>query len=166
MKQLKTTVFLFMTFFALSFAAQAQGKLAHVNTQEIIEALPETIAADNQLKKMEETYRKDIQASATEYQKKLELYQGEAESQPKEVNERRAQELADAEARIREAQQSAAQEIQKKRSDLFAPIRDKVMAAIQKVAANLGYDYVIDVQALIVAKGKDISPEVKKELGL
>lgn len=69
MKQLKTTVFLFMTFFVMGLTAQAQSKLAHVNTQEIIEALPETIAADNQLKKMEETYRKDIQASATEYSK-------------------------------------------------------------------------------------------------
>lgn len=166
MKQLKTTVFLFMTFFVMGLTAQAQSKLAHVNTQEIIEALPETIAADNQLKKMEETYRKDIQASATEYSKKLELYQNEAESQPREVNERRANELAEAEGRIREAQQTAAQEIQKKRADLFAPIRDKVMAAIQKVAKNLGYDYVMDVQALIVATGKDISPEVKKELGL
>ncbi|WP_431111565.1 OmpH family outer membrane protein, partial [Winogradskyella poriferorum] len=41
-------------------------------------------------------------------------------------------------------------------------------AAIEKVAAAQGFDYVIDATpglSLIVAKGKDLLPDVKKELG-
>ena len=72
------------------------------------------------------------------------------------------------EKNIGEAQQNAQQELQKKQAELFAPISEKAKAAIEKVAAAQGFDYVIDAQAgggLIVAKGKDLLPEVKKELG-
>ena len=51
---------------------------------------------------------------------------------------------------------------------MFAPISEKAKAAIEKVAAAQGFDYVIDAQAgggLIVAKGKDLLPDVKKQLG-
>ncbi|MBU2525829.1 MAG: OmpH family outer membrane protein [Bacteroidetes bacterium] len=166
MKQLKTTLLVIVATVALSSFGYAQGKIAHINTQEIIQALPDAIAANKQLEKLEETYRKDIQASATEYQKKLELYESEAETQPKEVNQRRATELAETEARIRDAQQSASQDLQKKRSDLYAPIMEKVRTTIQTVAKQLGYEYVLDVTTLIVADGKDLSPEVKKALGI
>ena len=50
----------------------------------------------------------------------------------------------------------------------MGPITEKAKAAIEKVAASQGIDYVIDASpggGLIVAKGKDLLPEVKKELG-
>ena len=44
---------------------------------------------------------------------------------------------------------------------------DKAQAAINQVAADLGFDYVRDStqgQGLIVASGKDLMEEVKKKL--
>ena len=60
------------------------------------------------------------------------------------------------------------QEMQKKQAELFAPITEKAKAAIEKVAAAQGFDYVMDASqggGLIVARGKDLLPEVKQELG-
>lgn len=166
MKHFKTSLIVLLVTVGLSSMSYAQSKLAHINTQELIKVLPEAIEANKQLEKLEQTYTKDIQSSYVEYQKKLEQYQKEAETQPKEVNERRATEMAEAENRIREAQESAAKELQQKRSDLYGPIMEKVRAAIQKVSKQLGYEYVLDASTLIVADGKNLLPEVKKELGI
>ena len=60
------------------------------------------------------------------------------------------------------------QAMQQKQQELFAPISEKAKAAIEKVAAAQGFDYVIDASpglSLIVAKGKDLLPAVKQELG-
>ena len=48
------------------------------------------------------------------------------------------------------------------------PLVDKAKAAIEKVSNDLGYEYVLDSSAggsVIIAKGKDIMTEVKRELG-
>ena len=77
-------------------------------------------------------------------------------------------ELQGFEKNIGEAQQTAQQELQKKQGELLGPITEKAKKAIESVAAAQGIDYVMDAtqgSGLIVAKGKDILPEVKKQLG-
>jgi len=103
-----------------------------------------------------------------ELKNKYTQYSNESASKSDEENQKRAQELQGFEKSIGEAQQAAQQELQKKQAELFAPISEKAKAAIEKVAAAQGFDYVIDAQAggpVIVAKGKDLLSEVKQELG-
>ena len=146
----------------------AQSKVAHINVQELLGAMPEMITANAELKKLQETYRSDIEGSMKALQNKLTQYQNEASAKSKEENDKRALELQQFEKNIQEAEASAMQELQKKQAELFAPITERAKAAIEKVAADLGFDYVIDATqggGLIVSKGKDLLPEVKKELG-
>lgn len=155
-------------FVAATGFVSAQSKVAHINVQQLLSDMPEMKAAQAELKKLQETYRADIQSSMTELQNKYTQYQNEATSKTREENEQRAVELQGFEKNIQEAEQAAMQEMQKKQQELFAPISDKAKAAIEKVAAAQGFDYVIDASpglSLIVAKGKDLLPEVKKELG-
>lgn len=63
-------------------------------------------------------------------------------------------------------QQDAQQQMQKKQSDLITPIQDKAVAAIQKVARAQGFQYVMDRAGLILAEGKNLMADVKKELGI
>ena len=146
----------------------AQSKVAHIDVQELLGAMPEMKSAQAELKKLQETYRADLESSMTELKNKLTQYQNEASSISKEENEKRALELQGFERNIQEAEASAMQEMQKKQAELFAPITEKAKVAIEKVAAAQGFDYVIDASqggGLIVAKGKDLLPEVKQELG-
>ena len=146
----------------------AQSKVAHINVQELLGAMPEMKSAQAELKKLQETYRADLESSMTELKNKLTQYQNEASSISKEENEKRALELQGFERNIQEAEASAMQEMQKKQAELFAPSTEKAKVAIEKVAAAQGFDYVIDASqggGLIVAKGKDLLPEVKQELG-
>ncbi|MEO0570749.1 MAG: OmpH family outer membrane protein [Bacteroidota bacterium] len=146
----------------------AQSKTAHINVQELLAAMPEMQAAQSELKKLQETYRADLESSMTELQNKLTQYQNEAATISKEENEKRALELQGFEKNIQEARNAAMQEMQKKEAELYAPITEKAKAAIEKVAAAQGFDYVVDASpggGVIVAKGKDLLPEVKQELG-
>ncbi|MER3318851.1 OmpH family outer membrane protein [Flagellimonas lutimaris] len=168
MKNVKRIAVALVLFVAATGFVNAQSKVAHINVQQLLSEMPEMKAAQAELKKLQETYRADIQSSMTELQNKYTQYQNEATSKTREENEQRAVELQGFEKNIQEAEQAAMQEMQKKQQELFAPISDKAKAAIEKVAAAQGFDYVIDASpglSLIVAKGKDLLPEVKQELG-
>ncbi len=168
MKHLKKIAVAVVLFVATTSFVNAQSKVAHINVQELLSAMPEMKSAEAELKKLQETYKADIEGSVTEFRNKATLYQNEAPSKSKEENEKRALELQGYEKNIGQAQQVAQQELQKRQAELFAPISDKAKAAIEKVAAALGYDYVLDATqgaGVIVSNGKDILPEVKKELG-
>ncbi len=168
MKNVKKIAVALVLFVAATGFVNAQSKVAHINVQQLLSEMPEMKAAQAELKKLEETYTADIEESFKEFQNKATLYQNESASKTREENEKRALELQGHERNIQEARQAALQEMQKKQQELFAPISEKAMKAIEKVAAAQGHDYVIDASpglGLIVAKGKDLLPEVKQELG-
>ena len=70
---------------------------------------------------------------------------------------------------IEQYQGQAQQELQKKEQDLFKPIYDEVKTAIEKVGKAQGFQYVLDSRegqgTLLLADGKDLLADVKKELG-
>ena len=168
MKNVKKIVVAMLLFVTVTSFVNAQSKVAHINVTELLQQMPEMIAAQAELKKLQETYRADLQGSMTEFQNKATLYQNESTAKSREENEKRALELQEIQKNIEGAEQAAMQEMQKKQQELFSPISDKAKAAIEKVAAAQGFDYVMDSTqggGLIVAKGKDLLPEVKVELG-
>jgi outer membrane protein len=168
MKQLKKVAVAVVLFIAATSFVQAQSKIAHINVTELLSQMPEMKAAQAELRKLEETYRADIQSSLDELKNKLTQYNNEASSMSQEENQKRALELQGFERNIGEAQQAAQQELAQKQSELFEPISKKAKEAIEKVAATQGYDYVVDASpgaGVIVAKGKDLLPDVKQQLG-
>lgn len=164
MKQLKTLLLAAILFASTSAFVQAQSKVAHINTQELIEAMPEMKSARAELEKLAKTYEADLQAMTTEIQTKAKRYDAESGAQTQEENAKRMQEIQQDEQSIRQYNATAQQDLAKKEGELMKPIREKALAAITKVANDLGFDYVLDKSTLIVAQGKDILAEVKKEL--
>ena len=168
MKHVKKVAVAIILFIAATSFVNAQSKVAHINVSNLLSEMPEMLAAQAELKKLQETYRADIESSMTELQNKVTQYQSEASAKSREENEKRALELQGFEKNIGEARQVAQQEYAKKQAELFEPISKKAMAAIEKVAAAEGFDYVMDATqggGLIVAKGKDLLAAVKQELG-
>jgi outer membrane protein len=168
MKQFKSLVIAtLLVVGAVSFSG-AQSKIAHINTQELIEAMPEMQSAQSEIEKLGKTYEAEIQATLTELQNKAKQYQAEAEAQTQEENEKRAVEIDGMRQGIAQYQQQAQQDLEKKKFELLKPITDKAKAAIQKVARAQGFEYVLDSTqggGVIVADGKDLMEDVKKELG-
>jgi outer membrane protein len=166
MKHLKTLFFATVLVFGATSLTNAQGKVAHINTQEVIAAMPETKAAQAEVDKAGKTYEAEIAASIKELQNKAKQYESESAGQTDEENAKRFQEIEAMKQSISQYQQQAQQNIQKQEFDLLKPIREKAQAAVKKVATALGFDYILDLQSLVVANGKDITSDVKKELGV
>lgn len=169
MKQFRTLfIALALTLGATAFT-NAQSKVAHIATQELVESMPAYKDAMSQLQKLEKTYDAEIKDMLTEAQNTMQRYQSEAETVTEEENSKRASELQATERRIQEHSQRARQELKKKENDLIRPVIEKAREAIQKVARAQGYDYVLDSSTgtgVILADGKDLMSEVKSELGM
>ena len=192
-KMKKIKILLLILCMTFSFASNAQSKVAHINSTELVSSMPEMEEAKAELEKLAKTYENDIQTMAAELQSKVKQYDTEAKNplnfaegfdaidpvtkqyinpklmaQTDEENARRLQEVQGMEQSIRQYQSQAQQELQKKEFDLIKPISEKAQAAIIKVAKAQGFDYVLDStggQGVILADGKDLLEDVKKELG-
>jgi outer membrane protein len=168
MKHLKNLLLTSAIILVCSFNAQAQSKVAHINTQELVESMPEMKSAKSELEKLAKTYETDIQAMATELQNKIKQYDAESSTKTDEENGKRLQEVQSMEQSIRQYQAQAQQDLQKKELDLLKPITEKAKNAILKVGNAQGFDYILDSsqgQGVIMANGKDLLTDVKSELG-
>ena len=168
MKHLKNLLLTSAIILVCSFNALAQSKVAHINTQELVESMPEMKSAKSELEKLAKTYETDIQAMATELQNKIKQYDAESSTKTDEENGKRLQEVQSMEQSIRQYQAQAQQDLQKKELDLLRPITEKAKNAILKVGNAQGFDYILDSsqgQGVIMANGKDLLSDVKSELG-
>ncbi len=168
MKQFKTLLFAAVLFIGAVSFSQAQSKVAHINTQDLVSAMPEMKAAQSQMEQLGKTYEAEIKELATALQNKMKVYDAEAATQTDKENAKRVQEVQSMENNIRQYQGNAQKDMQQKELDLLKPITEKAKAAILKVARAQGFDYVLDSSqggGVIMSDGKDLLADVKTDLG-
>ncbi len=167
MKSINT--FLFTLAIAIGFmtSMDAQSKIAHIDTQAFIEAMPAYQDAMKQLKQIEQTYQAEIDDLLKEAQQKNERYKAEAPTKTDEENQVRMQELNEMQNSIMEYNQTATRDVQKKREELMRPVLEKARNIIQKVARDKGYDYVLDStvgSGVLLADGYNLLDDAKAQL--
>ncbi|WP_290699082.1 OmpH family outer membrane protein [Lacinutrix sp.] len=168
MKQIKTLLIAAVLFFGATSFTDAQSKIAHINTTELIQAMPAMKVAQADMERVGKTYQSDIEAMKQELKTKTERFEAEAGTKTQEENEKRYVEVQTDQQAIQQYAANAQQQLQKKEVELLKPITEKAKAAILKVAKAQGYDYVLDSTqggGVIMAEGKDLLMDVKKELG-
>ncbi len=146
--------------------AQAQTKVAHINTDLLLSLMPETKALNADLEKLGKTYETELKAEQDKLTAKLKKYEAEVNSQTDEVNQQRGAEVQQDQQNLYQASQVAREEIAKKRDEKLKPILDKAKQAIEDIAKEQGYTYVLDASSLIVANGTDLLAAVKVKLGI
>ncbi|RFN59630.1 OmpH family outer membrane protein [Marixanthomonas ophiurae] len=169
MKHLKSVMVALAIFVGATSFVNAQTKVAHIDTQALVEAMPEMKAAQSELDKIQKTYDTEIKAMAKELQTKMTQYDQEAATKTDEENEKRFQEVQGMQSNIQSYRQQAMQDLQKKQEDILKPVLEKARAAIQKVGRAQGFQYVMDSttgSGILLADGKDLMIDVKKELGI
>lgn len=169
MKTFKLFFVAIVLFIGATTISNAQTKLAHINTQDLVEAMPEMKAAQSQLEKLQKTYDTEIRAMALELDNKIKQYGAEAETKTDEENKKRAEEVQGMQNNIAAYRQQALQDLDKKQVDILQPILERAKNAIQKVARAKGYEYVLDATSgggLLLAEGYDLLADVKVELGI
>jgi len=164
MKQIKTLLIAAIALISVQ-TINAQAKMAHVDTNEIMSKMPAILDSQAQLKKLGEAYDKDYKALVDEYQAKVKKYDAESATVTDAVNQTRQVEVQDMIKRINEFEKTAQADLQKKEGELMKPILEKVKASIEKVGKAKGFQYILNAESLLLKDGTDITPDVKKDLG-
>lgn len=146
--------------------ADAQ-KYGHVNSGEILEVMPGIDSLQIKLKAFQEDLQSMYESMMTEYQQKKDKFDREVGTMSSAVRQVREKELQDLATRIQEFQANAQDDLEEKQYELAKPYQDAIQDAINKVAKNNGYAYIFDTKILLYyGSGDDITPLVKKELGI
>ena len=150
--------------------ANAQAKFGHVNTQEIIQAMPEFTAARTEIEKLTQQYEADLKSMQDELQKKAEAFEKEEATLPENIKTRRNQELQDLYQRIQQTYQDNQQALAKAQQEKMQGITTKVLEAIKTVGQEGGFVYIMDMSAGIpyisTTLSSDVTTQVKAKLGL
>lgn len=155
----------------LSLCAQ---KFAHYDSNAIFSAMPEAKTAQAEIETIYKKYQADIENLAKEFQTKAEKYQKEdTEATPANIRERHQQELEEMKQRFQQAQQDNSENLQKEQAKKMQPVITKVFNAVDAVAKENGYVYIIDKTAsqqagifINESASNDATSAIMKKLGI
>lgn len=152
----------------LGVAANAQIRLGHINSQELLEMMPEKEVAFQKAEKLAGELQKKLETMTAEYEQKVATYQNSQETMSQTIKQSTVAEIQSLQQRIQQFQGTAQDEIAKEEQRLLQPILDKARNAISNVAKANGFAYIFDVSsgATVYEGGENIMPLVKKELGI
>jgi outer membrane protein len=163
--------FAFAMIFAMPSSANAQ-KYAYVDTQYILDNIPEYQDAQDELDEVSEKWQKEIEAKYKEVEEMYKQYQAEAVLLPADIKKQKEEAIIKKEKEVKDLQKkyfSPEGELFKKRQELVQPIQEKVYNAIESIAQTRNYGFVFDRSAgmtLLYGDPKlDISDEVLDEVG-
>jgi outer membrane protein len=167
----KLVVFVLSFFVAVGFVNSQ--RYAIIDTKYILDKLPEYKNADQQLAQIGTQWQKEIDDKQAQLTLMYRNFDAEQFMLSDELKKKREDQLFNMEKDIRELQKRRfgyEGDLFKERQKLVKPVQDKVYNAIQKMAVNRGYDFVLDKSegiTVIFADPKlDKSEEVLRELGV
>ncbi|MCB0733068.1 MAG: OmpH family outer membrane protein [Bacteroidetes bacterium] len=141
--KIKQLIVIAILLFAGTSWSQAQIKVAHINSSELMDQLPKVDSIKSQLTKLSEQYQKTLDAIEAELTNKQQ-YWAQFPSKDPEVIELRQKEYQDLVNRYQLKEQEANQKIAEKQEQLLTPVLEEVKETIQKIAKEKGYNYVLD----------------------
>lgn len=173
-KILFALIFTCMVAFTGTTNAQSPAKLGHLNSAELLSAMPETDSASKQLEATRVELTNNLESLNVELNNKYEEYLKLANdpTSSRLIINTKQEEVSTLQQRIENFQANAQQELEALNQELFRPIQEKAVKAISDVALENGYSYVFDTNpnstSLIYTApdSEDILPLVKAKLGL
>jgi outer membrane protein len=166
---LKAVLVITLMIAATTAWAQSNLKIGYIDSQALIELMPQKDSVETQLVAYQRSLEEQIGAMYLEYQNKVADYTNNVDGMSDIIKQTKEREIADLETRITEFQQSAEQEFGIKQQELYDPLITKAKDAINEVAKANGYTYILDVSMGVVLYfegGDDVLPLVRAKLGL
>lgn len=165
-------VLIILAMMCAAVAVDAQTKMAHINSNELMEAMPEADSIQKKLLQEQEQWQmilaekeKDLEAKYADF-----MTSKDNPNISKSVLELKAGDVEKLQEQYQETQKRAQEELQRKQQELLQPLIAKVKNIIAEVAKENGYSYVLDTTeggGIIYSEAKfDLMPLVKAKLGL
>jgi outer membrane protein len=148
-------------------------RYAIIDTRYILDKLPEYKAAQKTLDATADMWQKEIDGKQEQLNKMYRDFEAEQVMLPDDLKKKREDELFNKEKEVRDLQKKRfgyEGDLFKERQKLIKPIQDKVYTAVQKLAVERTYDFILDKSegiTVIFADPKlDKSEDVLKALGI
>jgi outer membrane protein len=157
--------------FAASAGYSQNVKFGHINSDELIQAMPEFDSATVKLEKFRQELVNALELMSVELNNKNDAYTKESKNLTDIVKQTKEQEIIDLNRRMQDFQTKAQEDLQNKQVELFQPVYTKVDKAIKDVGKENGFVYVFDVAkgSLLYfdeTKSTNVMPLAKAKLGL
>lgn len=150
----------------------ASSKIGYADVDYIFGQMPEAKQIETELQSTQTQLKNQIDSKVQEFQKKLADYQKNLNTMLDAVRQNTERELTMLQENLQKLQQDAQTTIDNKRSQLMEPVFKKVGKAIEEVAKENGYTFVLNQQIggldviLYGDEHNDVSDLVLKKLGV
>ena len=156
----------------MAFTASAQ-KYAIIDTKYILDKMPDYKQAQKTIDATAEIWQREIDTRQEALNKMYRDFDAEQVMLSEDLKKKREDELFNKEKEVRDLQKKRfgfEGDLFKERQRLIKPIQDKVYTAVQRLAVNRSFDFILDKSegiTVIFADPKlDRSEDVLRELGI
>jgi len=166
MKQFLTILLISAGIFGFSTTTNAQ-KIGYISADEIIQLMPEAATVQTQLDQYQQSLSQNAQDKNAALNEAVAKFIKDSSTMSPSLKEVKRSDLQKQSQELAGEQQRMQNDFEQKRQELSIPIQKKLQAAIEAVAKENGYTYVMPTQALIIMPpANDLGPLVIKKLGL
>ncbi len=169
---MKKIISIAVCFLLITMAVQGQ-RYAVIDSKYILQKLKEYKESQTKLDQFSAQWQQEIEKKQADLDKMYKDYDAEQVMLTDDLKKKREDELFNREKEVRDLQKKRfgfEGDLFKKRQELIKPIQDRVYIAIQKLAVDKSYDFILDKSegiTVIFADPKlDKSDEVLKFLGV
>ena len=169
----KQVLFVLTIAFMVSLCTQAQRgvRIGYIDTEYILENVPEYQEATSQLDSKVQKWKMEIEKKLTEIEKKKSDLRNESVLLTNELIKEREEDILIEENEILDYQQKRFGpngDLMIQKRQLIQPIQDQIFAAVQDLAENKKYDFIFDKSADVVmlfsAERFDMSEQVLRAI--
>jgi outer membrane protein len=169
---MKKSLFVFLAFISLfNFKTFAQLKIGYVDSQAIMDNLPDAQDAKKRLDALIQTWKKELDDLQSQYKTKSDDYDKRKLIMTDQTRTDMEDDLKKLQQQIedyREKKFGSGGELYQKEDELMKPVQNKIFNAIQEIAKEKDLDFVFDKSGevlLLYAKDKfDITRDVLDKL--
>lgn len=159
-----------IAFVCSAMGVSAQVKLGHIETQKLIQAMPEMAKARETMEAKQSEIERELTNMQEQFKAKFEEYSKNGKTMSDVIRAAKGQELQELQQRIQSFQQIAMENLEKTQAELMQPIMEKAMNAIKEVGKENGFTYIFDLSQggilYFADQTEDVLPLVKRKLGL
>jgi len=149
----KKSLLAFCIIILISMSNSFAQKYAYVNTQYILENIPDYKAAMQTLDNLSITWQNEIEDKYAIIDKLYKAYQAEQVLLTEEMKRRRQDEISQKEKDVKDLQKQRfgyEGDLFKKKQDLVKPIQDKIYNAVKKLATDQSYAVIFDKSSELI----------------
>mgnify|MGYP006783447537 FL=1 len=160
---MKKLIVMLMMMAPVAVFAQKFGK---VNTQTIMQSLPELSKVNGELEATAKQYENELKSMQEELQRQSEAYEKAKSTMNATTQQQKEQELQGLYQKIQQTYQDNQQALQKTQQEKMQPVLNKVRNAIQNVGNTGGYTYIFEEGAAVYTgtNVEDVTSKVQSEL--